>query len=373
MSWFKVDDLFHSHPKVHAVSLRASGLWVRAGSWSSAQGTGGRVPLKTVRALGGTRRDAGELVRAGLWVEDSPDAWVFHDWGHYQPTGTPGATPAVPAQRPPGQRPTPAGRSAGALATNHTRWHVARGVVDPGCPLCPDVAPQDRGTAQDTLREPVEQSQCESLSDGSESLKRVAQDRSASRSRSLPEVASPPPTDSLTDREATRSATRITVAPGTPEPAGGGGGRSTHEDGTPAGGQGRGRANALLADLAGRGLSRNGWTTSDDTEAERLVALHGRERLAQTALSRPTPNTLRGALHRWRALPAPRSATPDVRCREHHQTHPATSECPGCRADRLLDATAVPDEPELTDEQAERASAVLRRIGGSARPTRGAA
>jgi hypothetical protein len=153
----------------------------------------------------------------------------------------------------------------------------------------------------------------------------------------------------------------------------GGGGRAHDQrEHDPTAGQGPPEAaiddvQALLDDLHRRGLGHRGWTAADTSETGVHLRRHGRRRLLDAALAGRPPDTLRGALTRWRDLPAPRPATPDVRCSEHHQTHPATSECPGCRADRLLDTTAVPEEPELTDEQAERAAAVLRRV------TRGAA
>ena len=37
MSWFKVDDRLHAHPKWLALPKGARALWITAGSWSSAQ------------------------------------------------------------------------------------------------------------------------------------------------------------------------------------------------------------------------------------------------------------------------------------------------------------------------------------------------
>jgi hypothetical protein len=77
--WFRVDDGFASHPKTLATSLAARGLWVTAGSWSSAHLTDGVVPDHVLASLGGTPELADELVAAGLWRRVKA-GWKFHDW-----------------------------------------------------------------------------------------------------------------------------------------------------------------------------------------------------------------------------------------------------------------------------------------------------
>ena len=79
MPWFPVDDSFYSHPKVLATSLAARGLWVTAGSWSSAHLTDGAVPDHVLASLGGTPELAAELVAAGMWKR-TRRGYVFHDW-----------------------------------------------------------------------------------------------------------------------------------------------------------------------------------------------------------------------------------------------------------------------------------------------------
>ena len=79
MPWFRVDDGFATHPKVLATSLAARGLWVTAGSWSSAHLTEGVVPDHVLASLGGTPELAKELVAAGLWRRVR-GAWKFHDF-----------------------------------------------------------------------------------------------------------------------------------------------------------------------------------------------------------------------------------------------------------------------------------------------------
>lgn len=85
MPWFKVDDKFHSHPKVMELPLGAIGLWTLAGTWSADYLTDGEIRLGQIRRLGGTEDDAAELVKAGLW-ESTEDGYKFRDWHDYQPT-----------------------------------------------------------------------------------------------------------------------------------------------------------------------------------------------------------------------------------------------------------------------------------------------
>lgn len=79
MTWFKVDDGLHSHPKWLAASPHARALWVTAGSWVSAHLTDGHVPRHALASLGGRPKDAADLVRLGLW-EQTDDGWRFHEW-----------------------------------------------------------------------------------------------------------------------------------------------------------------------------------------------------------------------------------------------------------------------------------------------------
>lgn len=84
MVWFKVDDSFFGHPKRLSVSMSALGLWTVAGSWCGRHQTSGRVPESALKLLGGTEKQADELVSAGLW-DVFGSGWKFHDWTDYQP------------------------------------------------------------------------------------------------------------------------------------------------------------------------------------------------------------------------------------------------------------------------------------------------
>ena len=84
MTWFKVDDNLAHHPKVIAAGNAALGLWVRAGSWAAQQLTDGFVPDTVLPALG-TKKQADQLVAAGLWSRVL-GGYVFHEWTERQPT-----------------------------------------------------------------------------------------------------------------------------------------------------------------------------------------------------------------------------------------------------------------------------------------------
>ena len=85
MPWFKVDDTFHSHPKVRQAGLTSMGLGVLAGSWAAQQLTNGHIPKYMLATFGAKPADAKRLVDAGLWLE-TPSGWDFKDWGEYQPS-----------------------------------------------------------------------------------------------------------------------------------------------------------------------------------------------------------------------------------------------------------------------------------------------
>lgn len=86
MTWFKVDDSFHSHPKVLATEPAALGLWVVAGSWCGDNLSDGFVPLHVLpRLFPGAATLAEALVTAGLWKRKR-GGYQFHEWTDWQPT-----------------------------------------------------------------------------------------------------------------------------------------------------------------------------------------------------------------------------------------------------------------------------------------------
>ena len=86
--WFKVDDSFYSNPKTAMLSDGATALWLRSGSWSAQQLTGGFVPARMVPMFRGSDDSVSELCDAGLWeYDDERGGYPFHDWSDYQPDG----------------------------------------------------------------------------------------------------------------------------------------------------------------------------------------------------------------------------------------------------------------------------------------------
>lgn len=84
MSWFKIDDGFHCHPKVLAAGNAAAGLFTRFGSYCSDQGTNGVIPRQLARVYG-TTKEVGALLAAGL-IQPHPDGYVIPDFLEYNPS-----------------------------------------------------------------------------------------------------------------------------------------------------------------------------------------------------------------------------------------------------------------------------------------------
>lgn len=81
--WFKLDDEFHSHPKVHVAGNAGAGLWVRCATWSTSYLTDGVIPVEVVEYFG-TKVEAARVERAGLWVTEGTHVRI-PDWLDYQP------------------------------------------------------------------------------------------------------------------------------------------------------------------------------------------------------------------------------------------------------------------------------------------------
>lgn len=89
MGWFKVDDQLAFHAKTVMVGNSAMGLWVRAGSWSSAHLTDGFIPAHMANAMANAMAkpsDTESLVESGLW-DEVDGGYQFHDWSEFQPSG----------------------------------------------------------------------------------------------------------------------------------------------------------------------------------------------------------------------------------------------------------------------------------------------
>ena len=96
MAWFKVDDQLAFHSKTMLAGNEAMGLWVRAGSWSSAHFTDGFIPEHMAIAMAPPMANSNlpsdaidlpsRLVEAGFWRKVE-GGYQFHDWQDFQPDG----------------------------------------------------------------------------------------------------------------------------------------------------------------------------------------------------------------------------------------------------------------------------------------------
>jgi hypothetical protein len=84
VSWSKIDDRLHGHPKAHTAGLPAMGLWVLGMSWSAAYEPG-HVSREWVRSWRDGVKYASRLEQVGFWLPDD-DGWTFHDWSEFNPT-----------------------------------------------------------------------------------------------------------------------------------------------------------------------------------------------------------------------------------------------------------------------------------------------
>lgn len=91
MSWVKVDDHLHGHPKTVAAGNEAMGLWVRVQSWCGAYLTDGFCPHDQIRSFCRNEREANRLtealVRAGYWsVDNARGGIISKNYLDYNPS-----------------------------------------------------------------------------------------------------------------------------------------------------------------------------------------------------------------------------------------------------------------------------------------------
>lgn len=84
MPWFRLDDSFHSHPKVIAAGNEAVGLYVRCGTYAAQHLTDGFVG-KSIVLLYGSEALAARLVDVALWNR-TRGGWNIHDYLDYNPS-----------------------------------------------------------------------------------------------------------------------------------------------------------------------------------------------------------------------------------------------------------------------------------------------
>jgi hypothetical protein len=87
MTWARLDDTFHHHPKPMKVNLAALGLFALGLSYAADNGTRGRLPERWVlgRMVQDDQSAAEQLVDAGLWHREGND-FVIHDFHDYNLT-----------------------------------------------------------------------------------------------------------------------------------------------------------------------------------------------------------------------------------------------------------------------------------------------
>jgi hypothetical protein len=143
VSWVKIDDKAWAHPKLASLSGNAVRLWVFALCWCNQQETDGAVPKSCLRVLGGSNKDAQELVSAGLW-HPTETGWDIHDFLVYQPSKAQLAAQReakAEAGRSGGRRSGEARRQAKANQTGSNNEAGASGLVEPKRTPDPDPDP----------------------------------------------------------------------------------------------------------------------------------------------------------------------------------------------------------------------------------------
>lgn len=89
MPHFRVDDMYHSHPKARRAGLAAIGLWTLCGSYGMSYKTDGFVPEWFAHSFPQGRKLAANLLSVGLWEKgfrEGEPGYIFHDWLDWQPS-----------------------------------------------------------------------------------------------------------------------------------------------------------------------------------------------------------------------------------------------------------------------------------------------
>jgi len=84
LPWFRLDDSFHSHPKVIAAGNEAIGFYVRCGAYAAQHLTDGFI-RQDVALLYGSPALADSLVQAKLWRRVR-GGWQMPDYLDYNPS-----------------------------------------------------------------------------------------------------------------------------------------------------------------------------------------------------------------------------------------------------------------------------------------------
>ena len=84
MSWFRLDDKFHSNPKIIAAGNAPVGLYARGGCYCADHNTDGFIPL-AVAQLYGKPREIAVLLEIGLWAH-ADKGYVMPDYLDFNPS-----------------------------------------------------------------------------------------------------------------------------------------------------------------------------------------------------------------------------------------------------------------------------------------------
>jgi hypothetical protein len=84
VAWFKIDDRFHSHPKVVQAGNAAVGAWVRMGAWCSDHLTDGHIPAQVATMIA-TSEQLEALHTVGL-LAGTDSGWQIPDWLDFNPS-----------------------------------------------------------------------------------------------------------------------------------------------------------------------------------------------------------------------------------------------------------------------------------------------
>lgn len=131
MPWLNADSKMYLHTKSRTAGLPAMGLWLMGGTYAADNLTDGHVPDWYVASWPSGKKRAQELVKARYW-DTADGGYQVRNWPEYQRT----RQQVMQAQTEDTER-----RRRGGIQRSHDRWHVARGIIKPDCPLCPDTPP----------------------------------------------------------------------------------------------------------------------------------------------------------------------------------------------------------------------------------------
>lgn len=113
-------------PDIRRAGAEAEHLYIRSLAHAKAGQTDGFIgdfdlPIVAVGMKNAAKR-ANSLVRVGLWIEVN-GGWEIRNWAKWNMTGEEIRTDKVKKRE-------------AAIATNHQRWHVDKGVIDQKCGHC---------------------------------------------------------------------------------------------------------------------------------------------------------------------------------------------------------------------------------------------